>query len=83
MMRVIKKAILALIVISIGLVLVIQLLSKPLPESFTGPEADQFARDVQSALNITGYEALGEIEFSFRDHHYLWNKTEEIGRAHV
>jgi hypothetical protein len=77
MMRVVKKVILALIVISLGLVLVIQWLSKPLPESITGPEADGLARDVQKALNITGYEALGEIEFSFRDHHYLWNKREE------
>ena len=76
-MRVVKKVILALIVISLGLVLVIQWLSKPLPESITGPEADGLARDVQKALNITGYEALGEIEFSFRDHHYLWNKREE------
>ncbi|MGA0403176.1 MAG: hypothetical protein ACO3NA_05985 [Flavobacteriaceae bacterium] len=77
MMRVIKKAILALIVISLGLVLMIQLLSKPLPEAIEGPEADQLARDVQAALNISGYEALGEIQFSFRDHHYLWNKIEE------
>ena len=77
MRRTIKKIIIALIFISLGLVLVIQWLSKPLPESFTGPEADQFARDVQEALNITGYEALGEIQFSFRDHHYLWNKTDE------
>jgi len=77
MRRTIKKIIIALIFISLGLVLVIQWLSKPLPESFTGPEADQFARDVQEALNITGYEALGEIQFSFRDHHYLWNKAEE------
>ena len=76
MMRVIKKAILALIVISLGLVLLIQWLSKPLPESITGPEADGLARDVQAALNISGYEALGEIQFSFRDHHYLWNKRE-------
>ena len=53
MRRTIKKIIIALIFISLGLVLVIQWLSKPLPESFTGPEADQFARDVQEALNIT------------------------------
>jgi hypothetical protein len=76
-MRIIKKVILALTTISLGLVLVIQWFSKPLPESITGPEADRLARDVQEALNITGYEALGEIQFSFRDHHYLWNKTEE------
>ena len=77
MMRVIKKVILALTAIAVGLVLVIQWVSKPLPESITGPEADGLARDVQEALNITGYEALGEIEFRFRDHHYLWNKSEE------
>ena len=77
MMRVIKKVTLALIVISLGLFLVIQLLSKPLPESITGPEADQLARDVQAALNISGYETLDQIQFSFRDHHYLWNKIEE------
>lgn len=77
MMRVVKKVILALIIISLGLVLVIQWLSKPLPESITGPEADRLARDVQEALNITGYKALNEIQFSFRDHHYLWNKAEE------
>ena len=77
MTRVIKKVILALIVISLGLILFIQWLSKPLPESITGPEADQLARDVQKALNIEGYEELGEIQFSFRDHHYLWNKTED------
>ena len=76
-MRAIKKVILALIAIAVGLVLVIQWVSKPLPESITGPEADGLARDVQEALNITGYEALGEIEFRFRDHHYLWNKSEE------
>jgi hypothetical protein len=76
-MRIIKKVILALTTISLGLVLVIQWFSKPLPQSITGPEADRLARDVQEALNITGYEALGEIQFSFRDHHYLWNKTEE------
>ena len=76
-MRVIKKVILALTAIAVGLVLVIQWVSKPLPESITGPEADGLARDVQEALNITGYEALGEIEFRFRDHHYLWNKSEE------
>ena len=77
MRRTIKKIIIALIVISLGLVLVIQWLSKPLPESFTGPEADQFARDVQKALNIQGYDTISKIQFSFRDHHYLWNKTEE------
>ena len=55
----------------------IQWLSKPLPESFTGPEADQFARDVQKALNIQGYDTISKIQFSFRDHDYLWNKTEE------
>jgi len=77
MMRVIKKVTLALIVISLGLFLVIQLLSKPLPEAITGPEADQLARDVQAALNISGYETLDQIQFSFRDHHYLWNKIEE------
>jgi len=76
-MRVIKKVTLALIVISLGLFLVIQLLSKPLPEAITGPEADQLARDVQAALNISGYETLDQIQFSFRDHHYLWNKIEE------
>ena len=76
-MRVIKKVTLALIVISLGLFLVIQLLSKPLPEAITGPEADQLARDVQAALNISGYEILDQIQFSFRDHHYLWNKIEE------
>jgi hypothetical protein len=77
MTRVFKKATLALIVISLGLVLVIQLLSKSLPEATAGPEADQLARDVQAALNIAVYEELGEIQFSFRDHHYLWNKSEE------
>lgn len=77
MRRTIKKIIIALIVISLGLVLVIQWLSKPLPESFTGPEADQFARDVQKALNIQGYDTISKIQFSFRDHDYLWNKTEE------
>lgn len=76
-MRIVKKTFLALVVISLGLVLVIQWLSKPLPESITGPEADGLARDVQEALNITGYKALNEIQFSFRDHHYLWNKAEE------
>jgi len=77
MMRIVKKTFLALVVISLGLVLVIQWFSKPLPESITGPEADGLARDVQEALNITGYKALNEIQFSFRDHHYLWNKAEE------
>lgn len=76
-MRIVKKIFLALVVISLGLVLVIQWLSKPLPESIAGPEADGLARDVQEALNITGYKALNEIQFSFRDHHYLWNKAEE------
>lgn len=76
-MGIVKKTFLALVVISLGLVLVIQWLSKPLPESITGPEADGLARDVQEALNITGYKALNEIQFSFRDHHYLWNKAEE------
>jgi hypothetical protein len=77
MMRIVKKTFLALVVISLGLVLVIQWFSKPLPESITGPEADGLARDVQEALNIKGYKALNEIQFSFRDHHYLWNKAEE------
>ncbi len=77
MMRIVKKTFLALVVISLGLVLVIQWLSKPLPESITGPEADGLARDVQEALNIIGYKALNEIQFSFRDHHYLWNMAEE------
>lgn len=77
MMRIVKKTFLALVVISLGLVLVIQWFSKPLPESITGPEADGLARDVQEALNITSYKALNEIQFSFRDHHYLWNKAEE------
>ncbi len=77
MMRIVKKIFLALVVISLGLVLVIQWFSKPLPESIAGPEADGLARDVQEALNITGYKALNEIQFSFRDHHYLWNKAEE------
>jgi hypothetical protein len=77
MMGIVKKTFLALVVISLGLVLVIQWLSKPLPESITGPEADGLARDVQEALNITGYKALNEIQFSFRDHNYLWNKAEE------
>ena len=76
-MGIVKKTFLALVVISLGLVLVIQWFSKPLPESITGPEADGLARDVQEALNITGYKALNEIQFSFRDHHYLWNKAEE------
>lgn len=76
-MRIVKKTFLALVVISLGLVLVIQWFSKPLPESITGPEADGLARDVQEALNIKGYKALNEIQFSFRDHHYLWNKAEE------
>ena len=76
-MGIVKKTFLALVVISLGLVLVIQWLSKPLPESITGPEADGLARDVQEALNITSYKALNEIQFSFRDHHYLWNKAEE------
>lgn len=76
-MRIVKKTFLALVVISLGLVLVIQWLSKPLPESITGPEADGLARDVQEALNIIGYKALNEIQFSFRDHHYLWNMAEE------
>lgn len=76
-MRIVKKTFLALVVISLGLVLVIQWFSKPLPESITGPEADGLARDVQEALNITSYKALNEIQFSFRDHHYLWNKAEE------
>lgn len=77
MIRMVKKIFLALVVISLGLVLVIQWFSKPLPESIAGPEADGLARDVQEALNITGYKALNEIQFSFRDHHYLWNKAEE------
>lgn len=77
MMRIVKKIFLALVVISLGFVLVIQWFSKPLPESIAGPEADGLARDVQEALNITGYKALNEIQFSFRDHHYLWNKAEE------
>lgn len=77
MMRTIKKVIIALTVISLGLVLVIQGLSKPLPESITGPEADGLARDVQQALNIQGYDTISKIQFSFRDHHYLWNKSEE------
>lgn len=77
MIRIVKKIFLALVVISLGLVLVIQWFSKPLPESIAGPEADGLARDVQEALNITGYKALNEIQFSFRDHHYLWNKAEE------
>lgn len=76
-MGIVKKTFLALVVISLGLVLVIQWFSKPLPESITGPEADGLARDVQEALNITSYKALNEIQFSFRDHHYLWNKAEE------
>lgn len=76
-MRTIKKVILALTAISLGLVLVIQWLSKPLPESIPGPEADGLAKNVQQALNIQGYDTISKIQFSFRDHHYLWNKSEE------
>ena len=77
MMRTIKKVIIALTVISLGLVLAIKGLSKPLPEAITGPKADELARDVQQALNIQGYDTISKIQFSFRDHHYLWNKSEE------
>ena len=75
-MRIVKKVFLALVVISLGLVLVIQWFSKPLPESIAGPEADGLARNVQQALNIQGYDTISKIQFSFRDHHYLWNKAE-------
>ena len=77
MKRFIKKTIVVLIAIVLGLILVMKLLSKPLPESTLGPEADEFARRVQEALNVSGYETLEEIRFSFRNHDYIWHKKEE------
>jgi len=72
-----KRIVIALAVIVLGSIFLIKLFSKPLPDAIEGPEADQLARDVQEALNISGYVALNEIQFSFRDHHYLWNKSED------
>ncbi|MEM6830546.1 MAG: hypothetical protein AAF551_08505, partial [Bacteroidota bacterium] len=65
-----------LIVAVIGFVLFL-MIDQPLPIGETGPEAEQLADEMLTALNKEAYDSLEYIEFSFRNaHHYEWDKAE-------
>ena len=76
------KRILKIVGVLIGLILLGLfiygcIISKPLPEGNSGPEADALATKMLTALNVESYKSTTILEWSFRNgaNTYRWDKN--------
>ena len=69
-----------LLLLAVGVVACTKIISKDLPEGTTGTEADALAQDMLNALNISAWEQIRYLRWSFfgGSHHYHWDKLENI-----
>lgn len=69
--------------ILLGLFMYAWIISKPLPEGKSGPEADALANKMLTVLNVEAYKNTTILEWNFRNgaNTYRWNK--ETGKVMV
>jgi hypothetical protein len=79
-MKRLKKIVLRLAMVLVGLLIVaaiaVKIASEPLPEGISGEEADALALQMLKSLNHEAYLSTTEIDFSFSGHQYSWKKAE-------
>jgi hypothetical protein len=52
-------------------------MSTPLPEGQQGAKAEELTDKIQAAINQTAWDST-TVCFSFRNHHYLWDKKHNL-----
>lgn len=69
-----------LFLLAIGVVACTKIISKDLPEGTGGNEADALAQDMLNALNVSAWEQIRYLRWTFfgGSHHYHWDKQENI-----
>lgn len=76
-MKILKWIAIILVSLVVIIFAAIKISSKALPEGITGPEAEALTDKLLSALNVSAYEQLNYLEWTFREgHHFAWNKKD-------
>ena len=79
-MRALKYLLFILLSIFIIGFVAIKVVSDPLPEGQSGSEADNWANQIQQALNKPAFDTLGYLEWEFfrAGQKYLWDKKRDL-----
>ncbi len=79
MKKVLKIIAIILLVLILGAAIAMAIMHISEPEGNPGSEADQIAREIQSAVNIHAWEAIPYISWTFAGRHdYIWNKKDQL-----
>lgn len=79
MKKFLKVAGIALLVVAIATLLTGWLVSEPVPEGKTGPEAERLADKMLAAVNYNRYTEIRILKWTYgAGHQYVWYKQENI-----
>lgn len=69
-----------LVLLVVGVVACTKIISKDLPQGTAGTEADALAQDMLNAINVSAWEQIRYLRWTFfgGTHHYHWDKQENI-----
>ena len=74
----IKKIGIALLVLIVGFAVTLWVISEPRPEGTPGPQADEMARKMLTALNKPAYDSIEVLKWNFKGmHEYEWDKAND------
>ena len=74
-----KKSIILLSVLAIGAFILYKWYDEPLPEGNEGPEAEQLADKMLTAVNYEAWDSTVAVKWSFyRGHDFIWDKSRDL-----
>ena len=81
--KTILKVLLGIIVLLVATFFILKTVySKDIPQGVKGPEAEQLAQKILTAINHAAYDTLPYVKWSFRgEHHYVFDKTNNNARV--
>jgi uncharacterized protein YpmB len=74
-MKKLFKIIGSIILIIIAVVVFLYFVSTPLPKKDNKEQKPKLTDKIQAAINQTAWDSTAAVSFSFRNHHYLWDKN--------
>jgi len=80
--KTILKVLLGIIVLLVAAFFILKAIySKDLPQGVKGPEAEQLAQKMLTAINHVAFDTIPYVKWSFRgEHHYVFDKTNNTSR---
>lgn len=73
-----KNWLLTLFIIILSVLILYQVIDKPLPKGEAGPAAEALADKMLNALNKEGWDTTYAVQWSFNGHDYLWDRKNDL-----